>query len=257
MNGKISVVIHTFNNEKIIRDCLESVKDFDEIVICDMYSTDKTLDIAKEYGAKIIMHENIGWADPARNFAISQASNEWVLVIDSDERVPALLKDFLYEFIQNAKEYTGVRIPRLNFCWGKPMELFYPDLIIRFFKKDLVYWPPFVHGTPELKSGEIYIIDKSRKDMAILHNHTDRYSATINSINKYTDLELEKFIEKNQKLNFPVALWKSFWLIIEKYFLKKGYKDGTRGLIFSVNAGLYKFIAYVKYFEYLEKQKQS
>ena len=64
MGSSISVVIHTYNNEAIIRDCLESVKDFDEIVICDMYSTDKTLEIAQEYGCKIVMHENIGWADP-------------------------------------------------------------------------------------------------------------------------------------------------------------------------------------------------
>ena len=83
--GKISVVINTCNNEKIIRECLESVKNFDEIVICDMYSEDKTLEIAKEYNCKIVMHEKTGWVEPARNFAISHATNEWVLVVDSDE----------------------------------------------------------------------------------------------------------------------------------------------------------------------------
>ena len=77
--NKISVIIHTYNNEKIIAECLEAVKNFDEIIICDMYSSDKTLEIAKKYNCKIVMHEKTEIVEPARNFAISQASNEWVL----------------------------------------------------------------------------------------------------------------------------------------------------------------------------------
>ena len=114
----ISVVIHTYNNEKIIRRCLESVRHFDEIVICDMYSTDKTIEIAKEYNCKIVYYENIGWADPARNYAIQQASNEWVLVVDSDEVIPQNLVKYLYEFILKSDDYNAIRMPRLNYCWG-------------------------------------------------------------------------------------------------------------------------------------------
>ena len=254
--SKISVVIHTFNNENIIRDCLESVKDFDEIVICDMYSTDKTLEIAKEYNAKIVMHENIGWAEPARNYAISQALNDWVLVVDSDEKISSDLKEYLYKFIDAPQNYSAVRIPRLNYCWGKPLEVLYPDAIIRFMKKDAVYWPPFVHATPEVKSGEILVIDSDSRNLAIIHNYTDCYRSLINSLNKYTDLELEKLIEKNKSINFYFAIWKSFWIIVEKYFMRNGYKDGLRGLIISITAGIYKFVVYVKYFEYLEKNKK-
>ena len=118
MSDKISVVVHTYNNEKIIRECLESIKDFDEIVLCDMYSTDKTLDIAKEYNCKIIMHENIGCVDPARNFAISHASNKWVLVVDSDEIITKDLKKFLYDFIKSQTKYNGIKLPRHTYCWG-------------------------------------------------------------------------------------------------------------------------------------------
>jgi len=66
----ISVVIHTYNSEKYLEECLESVKSVEEIVICDMHSTDRTIEIAQKYGAKIVYHENLGFADPARNFAL-------------------------------------------------------------------------------------------------------------------------------------------------------------------------------------------
>ena len=123
-----------------------------------MYSTDKTVEIAKEYGAKIVMHENIGWADPARNFAIQQASNEWVLVVDSDEIIPAELKSYLYDFIKEPKNVSAIKLPRTNYCWGQKMQMLYPDYIIRFFKKDCINWAPYVHVTPEIKDNKIEIL---------------------------------------------------------------------------------------------------
>ena len=82
---KISVSINTFNEERNIKNCLESVKWADEIVIVDMYSTDKTVKIAKEYTDKIFYFENLGYADPAREFARNKTTNEWILDIDADE----------------------------------------------------------------------------------------------------------------------------------------------------------------------------
>lgn len=85
---KISVVINTFNSERFLDACLKSVATFDEIVLCDMHSTDQTCAIAEKYGCRIVYHERTGFVEPARNYAIAQASNEWVLVLDSDEVVP-------------------------------------------------------------------------------------------------------------------------------------------------------------------------
>jgi glycosyltransferase involved in cell wall biosynthesis len=95
----ISVVVNTYNAEQHLKKVLESVKDFDEIVICDMESTYHTLDIAKEYGCKIVCFpkQNYTIVEPARNFAIQQASHEWVLVVDADEIVPSTLKQYLYD----------------------------------------------------------------------------------------------------------------------------------------------------------------
>lgn len=257
MSNKISVVIHTYNNEAFIRECLEAVKDFDEIVICDMYSTDRTLDIAREYNAKIVQHENIGWADPARNFAISQASQEWVLVVDSDEIITKDLKEYLYDFLKDPKDVTAIKIPRLNFYWGKPMEMFYPDSITRFFKRDLVDWPPYVHGTPTVSEGETLIIDPNKREMSILHRSIDSFASEINTLNKYSTLEVDRMKGSGKKVSIPYAAWKAVWTTFEKFVLKGGYKDGTRGFIMCVRMGFYKFATQAKYWEYLREEENK
>ena len=95
-NNKISVVINTYNASKFLARVLDSVKDFDEIVICDMESTDDTLEIAQRYGCKIVTFkkEGVSIVEPARQFAIDAASHPWVLVVDADELVTPALHDY-------------------------------------------------------------------------------------------------------------------------------------------------------------------
>ena len=83
----ISVVINTLNADRLLNECLQSVKQADEIVICDMYSEDKTIEIAQKHGCKIVYHERTGIVEPARNWAMEQASGDWILVLDADEMV--------------------------------------------------------------------------------------------------------------------------------------------------------------------------
>ena len=84
---KISVVINTLNADRLLDKCLESVKEADEIIICDMHSEDKTIEIAQKFGCKIVYHERTGIVEPARNWAMEQACGDWILVLDADEIV--------------------------------------------------------------------------------------------------------------------------------------------------------------------------
>ena len=95
---RISVVINTYNASQHLAEVLETVKDFDEVVICDMESTDNTLDIARKYGCKIVIFPrgNYQICEPARQTAIDAASSKWVLVVDADELVTPELKQYLY-----------------------------------------------------------------------------------------------------------------------------------------------------------------
>src|SRR5688572_27812596 len=94
----IAVVINTLNEESNIGNCIDSVLELaDEIVVCDMHSEDRTLEIARQKGARVVLHPRTGFVEPARRFAISQARHEWVLVLDADERMTDMLAARLKE----------------------------------------------------------------------------------------------------------------------------------------------------------------
>lgn len=99
--NKISVVINTYNAEQHLNRVLDAVKDFDEVLICDMESTDSTLEIARRHGCRIVTFPkgDAVSAEPARTFAIQSASFHWVLVVDADELVTPELRQYLYRRI--------------------------------------------------------------------------------------------------------------------------------------------------------------
>ena len=150
--NKISVVINTYNAETFLQEVIDAVKDFDEVLICDMESTDRTLDIARQNGCRIVTFPkaNHKSAEPARTFAIQSASSDWVLVVDADEIVTPELRDALYRKIQEPDAPQGLYIPRLNQFMGKTLTCAYPDYQLRFFIKEGTEWPPYVHTFPKV-----------------------------------------------------------------------------------------------------------
>ncbi|HTK03368.1 MAG TPA: glycosyltransferase family 2 protein, partial [Alphaproteobacteria bacterium] len=117
--AKISVVINTINEEQALPRALASVRNLaDEIVVVDMESIDKTVEIAKKLGAKVFTHQKIGYVEPARNFAISNTVGDWILILDADEEVqPNLIKKFK-EIVKNPKA-DYYRVPRKNIIFGR------------------------------------------------------------------------------------------------------------------------------------------
>ena len=243
---KISVVIQTLNSEKFLERVLQSVKAFDEIVICDMYSTDKTIEIAERYNCKIVFHEKTNYCEPARNFAIQAASHEWVLVVDSDEIVPDALRKYLYEFIQSPDTLNGIWIPRKNYLMGRFMHGDYPDYILRFFRKEGAYWPPYVHTVPQLKRKTVKI-PKQRKDLAFVHLINNPLNLKWRKLNAYTDNEVLK--RSGKSYSYWSLFYAPAYRFIKAYILKGGFRDGKAGL---VNAGMeafYKFTTIAKIWE--------
>ena len=117
MENKISVVINTYNAELHLARVLEAVKDFDEILICDMESTDSTLEIAKKYGCKVVTFERKKYniVEPAREYAIHEAKYPWVLVVDADEIVTPALREYLY---QRISPQSSIVRQRLTDVWS-------------------------------------------------------------------------------------------------------------------------------------------
>jgi len=247
----ISVIIQTYNSDKHLRQCLESIRGFDEIIICDMYSNDNTLSIAKEYGATIVMHEPCGIVEPARNFAIHQASLDWILVVDSDEVIPEELKNYLYQIIDSEICPDAIYLPRKNYFMNRFMNASFPDYQLRFFRKSAFKkWPVAIHSRPEIE-GKISKAPK-KKFLAIIHLDENKISDWISKINRYTDRELER--RKNKRKNIAGLLFQSFYRFFFIYFIKGGFRDGKEGLIYALIHGYYKFLTHAKIIEWQEQQ---
>lgn len=251
---KISVIIHTFNSEKFLKKVLDSVKDFDEIIICDMYSNDTTLQIAKEYQCRIVFHENVGFVEPARNFAIKQANNEWILIVDSDELVPDDLKQYIYDFVKNVpSNISALRIPRKNYILGKFDHSSYPDYVCRLIRKDKVDWPDIVHKQPII-DGEIATIEKSKKELAFIHLANESIYERFQKANKYSYYEIEK--RENKKVTYLSLIFQPLFKFISVYFFKGAIKDGKAGLIKAAQDAIYRFLILAKIVEkYTPKDK--
>lgn len=249
MCNKISVVINTYNAEKHLAEVLESVKDFDEIVVCDMESTDHTLEIAKQYGCKIVTFEkkNNNIVEPARQFAIDNATNKWVLVVDADEIVPPQLRTFLYAQINNEVVYfRGIAIPRKNYFMGRFMHSCYPDYILRFFDRTVTTWPPVIHTSPKV-DGTIYKIPRDRTELAFEHLANDSIGDILRKTNTYSEYEVIR--RQHKHYGIPALLGKPTFRFLKSYILKRGFMDGLPGFIHAILDATYQFIVVSKSIE--------
>ena len=249
--NKISVVINTYNAERDLERVLDAVKDFDEVLICDMESTDKTLDIARQHGCRIVTFERKTYniVEPAREFAIHEANYDWVLVVDADELVTPELKEYLYRRIKEENCPDGLYIPRKNYFMGRFMRCHYPDHILRFFRKDKTHWPPIIHCTP-LVDGRVEKIPAKHKELAFEHLANDSVENIVSKTNQYTRNELDR---KQHKHYGTIAfLWRPFFRFFKAYILKGAILDGKPGFIKAMLEGYYQFIFLSKKYEKTE-----
>lgn len=246
---KISVVLTVLNEEKRIQACLESVKWVDEIVIVDDGSTDKTIEIAKKFTDKIIPHKSQGFVEPSRNFAISKATGDWVLVLDADEEVPPSLAAKLQEIATAASKAECVRIPRKNIIFNKWMRHtgWWPDYNIRFFKKGSVTWPNKIHSKAEVRG---LVIDLGPDETnALIHHNYDSISQFLRKLDTYTAVTARERIEANTPFQWKHIIELPVQEFFSRYFARKGYKDGLHGLALSILMAFYEFITCLKIWE--------
>ncbi len=250
---KITVVINTYNAAMHLNRVLDSVKDFDEVLLCDMESTDNTLDIFNTFAQTENLHcacriitfprKKYNIVEPAREFAIHEAKSEWVLVVDADEIVSQELRMYLYELIDQENAPAGVRIPRKNYFMGRFMHCHYPDYILRFFKRDATHWPPVIHCSPEV-AGTVVDIPSDRMDLAFEHLANDSVGTIVRKTDQYTDNELPKKRHKNYGI--IAYLWRPFFRFFKAYILKGGWRDGRPGFIKACLEAQYQFVILAK-----------
>lgn len=244
-NNKISVVINTYNADKYLDKSLEAVKDFDEIVICDMESTDNTLGIAKKYNCKIVTFPkaNHKSAEPARTFAIQSASNYWVLVVDADEIITPELRNELYSRITKPDCPAGYYVTRKNKNLGKFSRDWGHDYQLRFFKREGTVWPPYVHTFP-IVQGEVKRLDDK---YFMLHLADETIQQWVSKMNEYTDGEVDKKAKK--KYGIFALFFRPMWRFFKNYILMGAFLNGKRGILQSLQWSIYQQILIMKCIE--------
>ncbi|MDP3067022.1 MAG: glycosyltransferase family 2 protein [Methanobacteriaceae archaeon] len=243
-NNGISVVIHTYNEEKNIRNCLETVKWADEIVLVDMYSEDKTVEIAEKYTDKIFLHEKLGYIEPARKFAMKKTTNNWVLSVDADEMVPKALKDKLVD-IMSENSADVVHIPHNNYFFGSLMEKTgwgaLQDMHFRFFKKDWIELSDVIHGGLSLKeNAKIYEI-RNPNEGFIHFNYLD-FEHFVEKMNRYTTIEAKTHFEDGKDITLKSLIKELYHEFKLRYITLNGRKEGFRGFSLSLLMVMYKLL---------------
>jgi len=247
---EISVVIATKNEESNIRDCLESVKWAEEIIIVDDASSDKTVEICKVYTDKIFINDSKGSFHKNKNLGLEKATANWVLSLDADERIPESLSKEIRIAIKDERK-VGYYISRKNFFLGKWIRGcgWNPDYIIRLFRKGITKWPLEIHGVPKIEDKER--VGYLRNSM--IHISYASFEQFFDKSTRYTTRLAKEEYEKGvriTKANFPILfLAKPFLWFFWKYFLKRGYRDGFRGFFISISSALTIFMTYVKLWE--------
>lgn len=243
----ISVVINTYNEARNLQECLDSVKGFDEVVVCDMESTDDTVEIAHHNGCKVVTFPkgNITICEPARNTAIRSASNPWVLVLDADEKATPQLREYLYTFIDNPGETAALFIPRKNYVMHRFRKSSYPDAQLRFLKRDGSYWPPTIHSHPTV-DGRIDRIPSKRTDLALIHKSVS-LTDIVERMNRYTSAQVEK--KKGKKVNLLSMVFVPWWFFFKIYILGGSFRYGVAGYIVAKKDAISRFYMLAKIYE--------
>lgn len=245
---KLSVVIITKNEEKIISRCLESVSWADEIIVVDSGSSDNTVEICRKYNAKVFYKKWAGYSKQ-KNFAISKAKGDWILSIDADEIVSDKLREEIKNIL-NADDvlYNGYEIRFKNYYYGKFLRFggLYPDYHLRLFRKGKgKFNKNKIHEGVQLKG------ESKKLKGEILHFTSRLISDHIENINKYTEFEA---IQNKENLKIPTGYTifiRPLYNFIKKYFFKFGFLDGLHGFIFHVFSSMYLFIQEIKTIEKL------
>lgn len=246
IRNKISVCVISFNEERNIEECLKSVSWADEIILVDSYSTDRTVELAKQYTSKIFLAEWKGYSE-AKNYALEKTSNDWIFSLDADERVTPELRDEIIAVINDRnKEYTGYKVARRAYFLGKWIKHcgWYPGYVVRLFRKGAgTFGKSRVHEKLNLV-GEIGTLQHD-----LLHFTDNDLSHYFNKFNKYTSLAADDLAAKGT----PFRVWhlfiKPFYTFFKMFILRRGFLDGLHGFVLSVLSSAYVFTKYAKLWE--------
>lgn len=246
MSVQLSVVIITFNEEKNLGRCLESVLPIaDEIVVVDSFSTDNTQAIAARFGARFIQHKFEGYVSQ-KNFADQQATYSHILSIDADEVLSSGLAAEIADLKDNW-QFAGYYLNRLtNYCgtWVRHGG-WYPDKKLRLYDRQKGRW----HGLLLHEEYRLVNIEKAghlRRDL--LHYSFNSISDHLRQVDHFTNVFSQEMRMQGRRPSFWPMLYKPVSKFVEMYLLKAGFMDGATGFCIAVISSYAAFVKYAKFY---------
>ena len=222
----LSLVVITLNEAARLEKCLRSVPFADEILVVDSGSTDGTVALARELGARVIHQDWLGYG-AQKQFAVEQAEHDWVLCLDADE----WLSDELAQAIERvlaAPDADGYCFPRCNRFMGRWLRHGegYPDLSLRLFRKSRGRWSTDpVHEKVMLEGA----VKRIRGDL--MHESEETLGQYLAKQNRYTDLQAEQLRARGKQFSLLKLLLSPLFRFIKFYVFRLGFLDGVPGLV--------------------------
>jgi len=239
---KISATIITLNEERNLPRAIESLRCCDEILVVDSGSTDRTVEIAQKYGARVIDANWRGYAGQ-KNYASDQAAYDWVISLDADEALSEELEAEIWQLKKNGPQFDAYTCPRLAQYLGKWIlhSGWYPDRKIRLFDRRRARWAgQYVH--------ESVVAEGSVGELTgnLLHFTCGSLSEHLKSMDRYTTLAAEEVVARGKRVGMRRLLADPAWTFVRTYFFQAGFLDGVEGLAIAYMASLYTFLKYAK-----------
>jgi glycosyltransferase involved in cell wall biosynthesis len=246
MTAKLSILLPTFNEEKILVACLESLKWADEILVVDSFSMDRTLEIARGYGARVIQHQYINSAKQ-KNWAVPQCDHDWILQIDSDEILEEGAADEIKAAIATAQEdVQAFRFPRRNHFLGKWIRRagMYPDYQTRLFRRDFGRWD-------EREVHAHLRVPRQVRDLnhSIIHSGAPYLTKQLHNLDRYTRYEADELRKNGKEFHWYRLLIHPWMVFFYRYFWLQGWMESWRGFLICVYLAVYSFFSYAKLWE--------
>lgn len=239
MNSKIllSVVVSVFNGESEFDACLKSASWAQEIIVINNSSTDRTLEIARKYTDKIFTRPNNAMLNVNKNFGFSKATGEWILCLDTDERItPELQKEILSTINNELSTADGYWIARKNIIFGRWIEHtgWYPDYQLRLFRRGKGrFEEKHVHEMVKVM-GEVSYLKNN-----LIHYHYSTIFQFLNKLNIYVVNEAEQLIKGGYEFKWQDAIRFPVKEFLSRFFAREGYRDGFHGLMLSLLMAFY------------------
>ena len=260
--AKISGVVIALNEAHQLHYALGTLLPWcDEVIVVDQHSEDDTAKIAEEMGAIVHQHDRTGGiADPARRFAVAQASGDWIFILDADEMVPPTLAAHLRELADSDPPYDVVLVPRANVILGRWLRHGnnWPSRHSRFFRPGSLLMTDRIHKSIAPAPGSRKHKLAADPGLAIWHFPGGNLSDLVRKVDRYTDIEARQAYARGKRTTSPWDLLLDAALYFWRQYLRgRGYRDGTMGLAVALTRTYYRVLTAAKLWELPHREQRA